>query len=55
MNIHEWLKFGLEKGYCSEIYCQTHDLPPLSPEELAQLEEDGELCVFAVKVNTEGK
>lgn len=48
----EWLNYGIEKGYCSEIVCATHDgLPMDDLEEEAEYPEDYlDMCVPAIRI-----
>ena len=33
MNFDEWVKYGYKKGWISDVFCNTHDGPPMSDEE----------------------
>jgi hypothetical protein len=46
-----WIKFGYRKGWVSDVFCDTHDGPPLTDEEMQEWEEGGDPCSFHVKVN----
>jgi len=47
----EWLQYGIKKGFCSDIVCNTHDgLPVVSDEEEAEWEAGGDPCVPAVRI-----
>jgi len=46
-----WIKFGYRKGWVSDVFCDTHEGPPLSDEEMLEWEEGGDPCSFHVKVN----
>jgi hypothetical protein len=46
-----WIKFGYRKGWVSDVFCDTHEGPPLSDEEMQEWEEGGDPCSFHVKVN----
>lgn len=51
MTQHEWLEYGIEKGFCSKLVCSTHDgLPSSGEEEDAEWEEGGDPCVPAVRI-----
>jgi hypothetical protein len=46
-----WLKNGYDRGWISDVFCDTHDGPPLNDEEMQEWEEGGNPCSFHVKVN----
>ena len=46
----EWLANGIEKGWCSPVFCWTHDAPPTSEEEDAEIEGGGEVCMFCTRL-----
>jgi len=50
MNIDEWIKLGYDNGWMSIPSCYYHDMLPLSDEEEADLEEDGETCVTVARI-----
>jgi len=53
MTFDEWLKYGVEHGYCTPQFCETHDGGPFSELE-AQMWEDGEdPCRHMVRLGTE--
>ena len=46
-----WLAEGVDKGYCSEGFCWTHDLPEVTDTESERFAEGEDPCVPAVRVN----
>ena len=46
-----WLKNGYDRGWISDVFCDTHDGPPMSDEEMQEWEEGGDPCSFHVKVH----
>ena len=46
MNFHEWLDFGIRKGWCSETFCYTHDVPPTTEDEDAEIDDGDEICLI---------
>jgi hypothetical protein len=48
----EWLKYGIENGYCSEQFCDTHDGPPMHESEEKSWEEGGDPCMHMVRLGT---
>lgn len=53
MTFDEWLKYGVDNGFCSEQVCETHEGLPIADEEI-ELYDDGEtdLCAYAVRIGT---
>jgi hypothetical protein len=50
MDQGQWLRHGIERGYCSELTCQTHDIGRLTDEEAERFEDGDDPCVFVVRV-----
>jgi len=53
MTFDEWLKYGVDNGFCSEQVCDTHEGLPIADEEI-ELYDDGEtdLCAYVVRLGT---
>lgn len=50
MNIDEWIQYGIDRGYCSNIHCDTCNGAPLTEEE-AEAEADGSPpCCFVLRL-----
>jgi hypothetical protein len=49
-DVHEWLNFGFDKGWISDVFCNTHDAGPVTNEEEAEWEEGGDPCMQCVRV-----
>lgn len=50
-DIHEWLDFGIEKGWVSPSFCHTHDGDPyMTDEEAQEWEDGGDPCMFVIKI-----
>ena len=47
----EWLAEGIEAGWCSEVFCGSHDTTPLSEVELEMWEEGDDPCSALVRVD----
>ena len=50
MTKEEWLDKGFAKGWISIPTCYYHDMLPISDEEEAILDEDGEMCMTVVRL-----
>lgn len=51
MTQDQWLRYGIEHGFCSDIVCDTHDgMPSSGEEEDAEWEAGGDPCVSAVRI-----
>lgn len=44
-DMHEWLRYGIDRGWCSPPVCSTHDGIPTTLEE----DEADEPCVFVIR------
>jgi len=56
MTFEEWLRYGIEKGYCTDRYCENHQVHAYEDEELFhQLLEEYEardFCWPVVRLRT---
>jgi len=50
LDFNSWMKFGYEKGWISDVFCDTHEGPPMDDEEQKEWEDGGDPCSFHVKV-----
>jgi hypothetical protein len=50
LDIQSWYEYGREKGWVSEVFCDTHEGPPLSDEEMEEWEDGGDPCSFHIKL-----
>lgn len=50
LDIEAWLLYGQEKGWVSDIFCNTHDTYPMTDEEMQEWEDGGDPCSFHVKL-----
>ena len=50
MNFDEWMVYGHEKGWISDVFCSTHEVPPMSDEEYQEWEDGKDPCSFNVRV-----
>jgi hypothetical protein len=46
-----WLKNGFDRGWISDVFCNTHDGAPMTEEEMQEWEEGGDPCSFQVRIN----
>lgn len=53
MTQDEWLKLGIEQGWCSETYCSTHGLMPQTEEEELAWDDEEDPCEHSVRVWSE--
>ena len=53
MTFEQWLKLGLDLGFCSEVNCASHNMM-MTKEEIKQLDEGWDPCVLAVRVSPDG-
>lgn len=53
MDFDEWLKYGVDNGYCTEQFCNTHDGMPMSESEEQAWEDGNDPCMHVVRLGTE--
>ena len=51
MDFDEWMKYGMDNGWCGPIVCEVHDGFPMSHEEWMVFDLDGEPpCMNMVRI-----
>lgn len=50
MDFGEWVKYGVDKGWVTCPFCNTHDGGPLTEEEEREFEEGGDPCLVMMRV-----
>jgi hypothetical protein len=50
MNQHEWLTIGIERGWCSNIHCDTCNGAPLRESEWESAEQGEAPCCYVVRL-----
>lgn len=55
LEFQEWLKYGFDRGWTSDVFCPEHSEFPLTYEEREFIEEYGSdgLCVPAIRIWTD--
>jgi hypothetical protein len=49
-DLHAWRKAGIDKGWVTEPFCNTHDGDPyMTEEEEQEWEDGGDPCCHVVK------
>jgi len=51
LDFESYIKYGYDKGWISDVFCNTHEGPPFDEDEMEEWEEGGDPCSFHVKVN----
>lgn len=50
LDVQSWYEYGRKKDWVSEVFCDTHEGPPLTDEEAKDWEEGGDPCSFHIKL-----
>lgn len=50
IDFHEWLSFGKDMGWCSDIVCDTHEGLPMTDEEMESWDFGNDECVPAIRI-----
>ena len=50
LEFYDWLKIGRDKGWCSDIVCDTHEGLPMTDEEMEGWEFGNDDCIPAVRI-----
>jgi hypothetical protein len=49
-SVYDWLAYGVDHGFCSEVVCGTHDGLPYTDEESEEWDEGLDPCVHVVRM-----
>lgn len=50
MGYDDWIRYGLEKGYCGPPVCETHDGLPMSAQEEQDFYDGTDPCIPIVRL-----
>lgn len=50
MNYEEWIRYGVEAGWCTAPVCYTHDGLPMTDAEADEMYEDIDICIHIVRM-----
>jgi len=50
MTLKEWIIYGVDRGFCSDVKCSTHDVISNTAAEEAEWEEGYDPCIPAVRI-----
>ena len=52
MTFDEWLKFGIDNGYCTDQFCSTHDGGPMHESEELAWDRGDDPCLHMVRLGS---
>lgn len=52
MDFDEWLRYGIENGYCTEQVCAMHDAIPVHDQEWKELDNGFDPCMMVVRLGS---
>lgn len=52
LTFEQWLNYGINKGFCSEQFCNTHDGYPMHESEELVWEEGGDPCAHMIRLGS---
>jgi hypothetical protein len=50
MDIHEWIDYGIKRGWCTPVYCDTHDSMELTDLEAQQWDDGEDPCIPVIRI-----
>jgi hypothetical protein len=50
LSFEDWVLYGREHGWVSEIICDRHDGIPMTPGEEQELEDDEDICIHVMRL-----
>jgi hypothetical protein len=50
MEFWEWLEYGKQKNWCTDIFCDTHDCIPMTDKEMEEWDEGFDPCFAVVRI-----
>jgi hypothetical protein len=55
MDFEEWMRYGIEAGFCGPPVCETHDGTPTSEEEDHEFDDGSDPCIHVVRLYEDEK
>jgi len=52
LDFDQWLQYGIDNGYCSEQFCNTHDVSPVHSSELDAWDNGSDPCAHVVRLGS---
>lgn len=52
LKFDEWLQYGIDNGYCTQQFCNTHDGGPMHETEAIAWDEGDDPCQHVVRLGT---
>lgn len=50
IDFYDWLQQGVQKGWVSVPYCETHEGAPMTDYEMEQWDEGHDPCIFSIRI-----
>lgn len=50
LSLADWVQYGLDKGWCSEAACATHDGVPCTEQEATEWNDGDPPCEFVLRL-----
>ena len=50
IDFYDWLRQGVEKGWVSVPYCETHEGAPMSDQEMEDWDDGNDPCIFSIRI-----
>lgn len=50
IDFEDWIEYGYDQGWISDVFCDTHDGTPWTDEEYQELEKGLDPCAFCIRV-----
>lgn len=50
LDFKDWIKYGIDMGWCGPPVCHTHDGLPISDIEAEHMEQYEDICIHVVRL-----
>ena len=50
MTFEEWIKIGINEGWCGVPVCETHDGLPMSKAEEDEVWDGNDMCIHVIRL-----
>jgi hypothetical protein len=50
IDVHDWVQYGVDMGWSSDIFCETHDGGPVTEEEYKQWDDGQDPCAPMIRL-----
>ena len=50
IDFYDWVKYGVDRGWSTDVFCETHDGPEMTDEEAKEWEQGLDPCFPIIRI-----